>query len=56
MWDALSKFRKKLNDDYLFFLELLLIGSSLGLSVLVATLAGNKAVVLKLFYLPVVLW
>jgi hypothetical protein len=55
MWDVLSRLRKKLNDDYIFFLELSLIGSSLGLSVLVAALSGNKVVALNLFYLPVVL-
>src|SRR5262245_13300060 len=50
----LSRIRKKLNDDH-FFLELLLIGSSLGLAVLVAGLSSSKVVALNLFYLPVVL-
>ena len=53
-WDILSRIRKKLNDDH-FFLELLLIGSSLGLAVLVAGLSSSKVVALNLFYLPVVL-
>jgi hypothetical protein len=54
LWDLLSRIRKKLNDDH-FFLELLLIGSSLGLAVLVAGLSSSKVVALNLFYLPVVL-
>jgi len=53
-WNFLARIRKKLNDDH-FFLELLLIGSSLGLAVLVAGLSSSKVVALNLFYLPVVL-
>ena len=55
LWDVLSRLRRKLNDDYLFFVELTLIASALGLSAVVATLSLNKVVVLNLFYLPVVL-
>lgn len=50
----LTGFRKRLNNDHLA-VELLLIGSALGLSAMLAALNGNKVVVLNLFYLPVVL-
>ncbi|MGE5192615.1 MAG: HD domain-containing phosphohydrolase [Deltaproteobacteria bacterium] len=53
--EFLSRIRRKLNDDHSLFVELSLIGSALGLSAVVATLSGNKVVVLNLFYLPVVL-
>jgi hypothetical protein len=51
----LSRIHRRLNDDHNLFLELLLIGGALGLSAVVAALAGNKVVGLNLFYLPVVL-
>lgn len=52
--EIVLKVRKKLNDDQVF-LELFLVATVLGLSVLVASLRGNKMIVLNLFYLPVVL-
>jgi hypothetical protein len=54
LWKFVTRIRKKLNDDHVF-LELLLIGSALGLAVLVAGLSSSKVVALNLFYLPVVL-
>jgi len=52
--NLVSRIRKKLTDDHVV-LELLLIGSTLALACLIASLNGNKMVVLNLFYLPVVL-
>jgi hypothetical protein len=52
--DFVHKIRTKLKCDQVF-LELMLIGTTLGLSVLVVNLSGNKMAVLNLFYLPVVL-
>ncbi|MGQ0634623.1 MAG: HD-GYP domain-containing protein [Planctomycetaceae bacterium] len=52
--DVIRRIRKHLSDDRLV-LELLLIGSVVGLATLVAVLHGNSMVALNLFYLPVVL-
>ncbi len=54
LWEFLSRIRRKLNNDHVV-VELLLIGSALGLAAMLAAINGNKVVVLNLFYLPVVL-
>src|SRR5262245_61793260 len=52
--NVFSRIRTKLSNDHVF-VEWLLIGAALGLSTLLATVNGNKVVVLNLFYLPVIL-